>query len=285
MRRGLARSYLYVPGNRPDWFGSGAASGTDALILDIEDSVPGDAKAGARQSVAQWLTGRTADSPQLWVRINANSTAADVASIVTAAIAGVVVPKAEPDLLAEVGACLMARERDLGLPHAHLLLLPLVETARGLLAVVEVAAADRVARLGIGEADLAAELGVRPATDRAEMFPFRSQVVLASAAAGISSPVGPTSTDVRNLSNLRPSTETLLRQGFGARTAVSPSQLRVVNEVFTPSVAEVTEARKIVEAFEAATHAGRGTLTGSDGRMVDAATVRSARDVLARAES
>jgi citrate lyase subunit beta/citryl-CoA lyase len=285
MRRDLARSYLYVPGNRPDWFDSAATSGADAIILDLEDSVPGDAKAGARQSVTRWLGDRTDGSPQLWVRINANSAAADVASIVTAAIAGVVVPKAEPDLLAEVGACLMARERDPGLPYAHLLLLPLVETARGLLAVAEVAAADRVARLGMGEADLAAELGLRPAADRAEMFPFRAQVVLASAAARISSPVGPTSTDVRDLSDLRPSTETLSRQGFGARTAISPSQLAIVNEVFTPSAEEVATARQLVDTFEAAQRTGRGALTGSDGRMIDAAVARSARDVLARARS
>jgi citrate lyase subunit beta/citryl-CoA lyase len=285
MRRDLARSYLYVPGNRPDWFDSAATSGADAIILDLEDSVPVDAKADARQTVAQWLGGRFEGLPQLWVRINVSTLDADVAATVTATVAGVVVPKADPELLAEVGALLAARERELGLPSRRLRLLPLVETARGLLGVTEVAAAQRVARLGIGEADLIAELGLHPAADRVELFPFRSRVVLASAAAGVSSPVGPTSTEVRDLSELRPSTEALLRQGFGARTAISPSQLAIINEVFTPSAEEVARARQLVDAFEAAQRTGRGAFTGSEGRMVDAAVARSARDVLARARS
>jgi citrate lyase subunit beta/citryl-CoA lyase len=284
MAVGLPRSYLYVPGNRPDWFDSAAPRGADALILDLEDSVPVDAKPGARQAVARWLADQQDRLPEAWVRINADAVRADAAAV-TAAVTGVVVPKAEPEVLAEVDAALAARERDLGLASPHLRLLPLIETARGLLVVADVAAAQRVARVGMGEADLAAELGLRPGADRAELLPLRSRVVLASAAAGIPSPVGATSTAVRDLSGLRPSTEALLRQGFRARTAISPSQLAVINDVFTPSAEEVTEARQLVDRFETARQAGRGTLTGSDGRMVDAATVRSAREVLARAGS
>lgn len=281
-----ARSYLYVPGDRPDRLAGALSRGADALIIDLEDAVARAAKDHARETVTRWLAGLPAGGAagQLWIRVNADLAAADI-SAVTAAVTGVVVPKAEPALLAAVAGLLAAREQQAGLDHGRLRVLPLVETAAGLLQVTSLAAAPRVIRLGIGEADLAAELGLRPGPGREELAPIRLQLVIASAAAGIAAPVAPTATDFRDLAALRSSTRALLRLGFRARTAIHPAQLPVINEVFTPSPEEVGRARRLVAALEAAERDGAGVTVDENGAMVDVAVARSAREVLARGQA
>ncbi|OLF14105.1 CoA ester lyase [Actinophytocola xinjiangensis] len=262
------RSYLYVPGDQPDKLAGAGRRGADALIVDLEDSVAPGRRPAARSTVAEHLTGAVA-----WVRINADTAAEDLAAIAgRPGLAGVVVPKAEPELLAEVDALLSG--------HPDLPVLALLETARALRRLDEVAGAPRVVRLGIGEADLAGELNLRPGPDREELWPIRSAVVVASAAAGLLPPVGPVDTSVRDLSALRRTTELLLRQGFRARTAISPTQLATINEVFTPTEQEVAAARDAVARLAAAPS---GVALDARGRMLDPAVVRAANEVLGRA--
>lgn len=279
-----ARSYLYVPGDRPDRLAGSLGRGADAVIADLEDAVALSAKPAARQAVAAWLAGLDRSRCQIWIRVNLSTLGEDVGAIVSRLVTGVVLPKAEPALLGEADAALTAQETRLGLPAGQLRLLPLVETARGLLDAVQLAAGPRVLRLGLGEADLAAELRLRPGPDREELRPLRLQLVLASAAAGIAAPVGPVGTDFRDLTSLRTSTEALLRLGFRARTAIHPAQIPVIHEVMTPDDDELAAARRVVEAFEAAERDGSGVATDEHGRMVDLAVVRSAREVIARAQ-
>jgi citrate lyase subunit beta/citryl-CoA lyase len=278
-----ARSYLYVPADREDRLARAAARGADALILDLEDSVPAAGKDQARRLLAGWLAGQREVGCELWVRINPRTAAEDITATAGPLVTGVVVPKAEPALLAEVSGLLADAERALGAAPGRLGVLPIVETARGLQSVADVAASPRVVRLGLGEADLAADLGVALGPDRAELLPVRLQVVVAAAAAGIGAPVGPTSTDFRDLDGLRASTRALLALGFRARSAIHPAQLPVINAVFTPSAAEIARAGQLVAAYEAAERAGAGVFTGEDGTMVDVAVIRSAREILARA--
>jgi citrate lyase subunit beta/citryl-CoA lyase len=279
LRVSYARSWLYVPGNRRDFLGSALSRGADALVLDLEDSVPASGKEAARAAIAAWLPDRPPTAAELWLRVNGNAAAADL-RVVTAAVAGVLVPKAEPRLLAEVDELLGQRERELRLPAGTFAVVPLIETARGLLAAERLAGMPRAAHLGLGEADLCAELRLHPSDTGEEMAPLRMQVVLASAAAGIGAPIAPTSRDFRDLEALRASTEALLRGGFRARTAIHPAQVPVINEVFSPSAAQVAEARRLVEAFE---RSPSGVMSDVGGRMVDVAVVRSARELLARA--
>lgn len=275
-----ARSYLYVPGIEPDRLAKSPGRGADAVIADLEDAVAVDAKAAARETVATWLASLSASAVQIWVRINARSPVDDIA-VLTGTAAGVVVPKADRALLERVDAVLADRERDLGLPRGSFAVLPLIESAVGLLDLPAVAAGPRVHRVGIGEADLIGELGLRPGTERAELAPIRLQTVVASAAAGIRAPVAPTSTDFRDLATFRTTSHALLALGFRGRTAVHPAQVPVINEVFTPTVEEVGAARALVELFEAA---GSGVVVDERGRMVDEAVARSAREVLSRAD-
>lgn len=278
-----SRSYLYVPADREDRLARAADRGADALILDLEDSVPAAGKDQARRLLAGWLAGQRDTDCELWVRINPPTAAEDITATVGPLVTGVVVPKAEPALLAEISGLLADAESARGVAPGRFGVLPIMETARGLQSVADVAASPRVVRLGLGEADLAADLGVQLSPDRAELLPVRLQVVVAAAAAGIGAPVGPTSTDFRDVDGLRDSTRALLALGFRARTAIHPAQLQVINAVFTPSETEIARAGRLVAAFEAAQRAGAGVFTDENGMMVDVAVVRSAREILARA--
>ena len=286
------RSYLYCPGDRPDRLGRARTRGADAVIADLEDSVHARQKDVARRTVAGWLAerprgadGESADDEtgETWVRVNPDSLAADLKAVVGPGLRGIVLPKAEPGLVARLDDLLTRREHELDLPPGRLVVQAVIETARGLLAAAELASAPRVARLGVGEADLAAELGADLQADPEVLGPLRLQLVVASAAAGIAAPVGPASIDFHDLRALRTSTERLLRLGFRGRTAIHPAQLACINEVFTPSAEQVARARALISAFDAAAGAGIGVLTGPDGKMADAAVLRSAREVMARA--
>ncbi|MFI9638641.1 HpcH/HpaI aldolase/citrate lyase family protein [Micromonospora sp. NPDC051925] len=280
--RPVARSYLYVPGDRADLVGRAGERGADALVLDLEDAVTPAHKERARRTVADALTGPSGTG-QRWVRINSDQVEADV-GVLSPAAAGVWVPKAEPELLRAVDRALGAVERRLGLAERTFGVVALIETARGVLTAPQVAAAPRVLRLGLGEADLAGELGLQPGPDRVEFAPIRSQVVVASAAAGIVAPVGPVETALRDPQRLERTTGLLLRQGFRARSAIHPGQLATINAVFTPTPAEVAAARAVLDALDRAGRDGSGVAVDADGRLLDRAVVRAAAEVVRRAE-
>jgi len=264
-----ARSYLYVPGTRPDRFDKAAQSGADAIILDLEDAVPPSAKAEARTIVAAWLKDRVGDAPEIWVRLNGGALLEDDASaLVEVGVQRLSLPKASLDELVRL---------DIFLEGTAVAVSALVETAAGILDARIIAEGPRVTRLAIGEADLSSELGIDASEDARELAPMRAQVVLASAAAAIEPPIGSVSTDFQDLDAFRTSTEALKRMGFGARAAIHPAQVTVINEVFTPSDVEIEAARKLLAAFDAA---GGGVTLDENGRMVDEAVVRAARRTL-----
>ena len=273
-----ARSLLYVPGDRADRLAKAWERGADALIVDLEDAVPPDRKEAARQIVAEWLADQGARSSDSWLRVTTEDPARDIAAM-TAPVGAVIIPKAEVESVAAVAGLLDAHEAERGWPGGSIATVPLIETARGLLQAPELAAGPRVRTLMIGRADLAGELGLRIDPEGPEFRSLLLGIVVACAAAGSAPPIAPTSTDFRDLDALRDSTRALLALGFRGRTAVHPAQVPVINEVFTPTDAELTEARAIVERFE---RGGRGA-QADQGQMVDAAVVRRARDVLARA--
>ncbi len=279
-----ARSYLYVPGDQPAKLAGAAGRGADALVLDLEDAVTPGRKAGARALVGAHLRGlEPGAGPQLWVRVSTEELEDDVEAVLTPSLDGLFVPKADPEQVARADAMLSRLEAERGLPDRSVRVIPLVEHAEGLRDAAAVAAHPRVDRLGLGEADLAADLGLVPGPEREELWPYRAQVVLASTLARCGRPVGPVETDLRDADLLEHGTRRLLRQGFRARTTLTPAQVAVVNRVLTPSADEVARATAIVAALEAAARSGSGVAVDADGRIVDEAVVRSARDVLSRA--
>ncbi|GII86121.1 CoA ester lyase [Sphaerisporangium siamense] len=272
-----ARSYLYVPGDAPGKLGKALGRGADALIVDLEDAVPAAGKDAARAAVRGWLETADPGPVEIWIRVNAGETReADVRAVAgSPKVAGLVLAKVETaGELTGVDALLT------GIGAGDLPVVPLLESAAAVLRAQEIAAAPRVARIQVGEADLRADTGITPGDDERELLWVRSQVVLASAAAGIDPPVAPVSTDFRDLDALRASTRALARLGYVGRACIHPAQIAVVNEVFTPAEDEVRWATDIVTRFEAA---GSGVLLDAAGRMVDEAVVRQARRVLARA--
>ncbi|MBB3041535.1 HpcH/HpaI aldolase/citrate lyase family protein [Nocardioides soli] len=286
--RAAVRSHLYVPGDRPELFARALQRGADALILDLEDAVAWPRKQRAREAVAEFVAGHAVsdDPTQLWVRVNAESWRDDVTAVVAPGLSGLCLAKTPgAAYVAAVAALLDELEDARGLDVGAVALSPLLEDAAAVLAAPAIAAASRVARLQVGEVDLAADCGIEPGADGAELAWVRGQVVLASAAARIEAPVGPVTTDFTDLDALRSSTDALRRMGYGSRACIHPAQVTVVNDVFTPRPDEIDRAREIVDRFERAEQAGDGVLLDADGRMIDLAVVRNARRVLARAGS
>jgi citrate lyase subunit beta/citryl-CoA lyase len=281
-----ARSYLFVPGDQPTKLDRALACGADAVIADLEDAVAPSAKTAARTTVAAWI-GALVDTglPEIWVRVNASQLAVeDARAVIGASLAGLSLPKVNgPEQIARLDALVCAEEQRAGLPTRSVRFLPLLESAAGILSVQAIATAPRVVGLGLGELDLCGELGIAPSQGEPELLPIRLQVVLASAAAGLQAPVAPVATDYRDLDALRDSTQALKRVGFGSRWAIHPAQVPIINEVFTPTTAEISAAQHLIEQHQAALAAGRGVFVDDQGRMADEAVIRSARRILAQA--
>jgi citrate lyase subunit beta / citryl-CoA lyase len=279
----LARSHLYVPGDREDLLRKAASRGADALILDLEDAVVPAAKNRARELVAAFLRDPPApDGPALWVRVNPGTESlADLEAVVAPSLAGVCLAKAETasDVRA-VAERLAELERQRGIDSGAVAIAALLESAGAVDRIDEIATAPRIRRLQLGEADLVADLGIEPASDERELLWVRSRAVFASAAAGIDPPVAPVSTNFRDVEAFRLSTSALKRLGYRGRACIHPAQIAVVNDVFTPSADEVSRAREIVDGYAAALAAGDGVFVDAAGRMVDLAVVRAARRVL-----
>lgn len=295
----MLHSYLYVPGDRPDLMSKAVAGPAHAVILDLEDGVAPAAADVARRHVEEFLSAHDASTgPTLAVRLLPERLDQDIRLAVAGGVKLLYLPKAELGSIDQCAAVLDEIDRrgagdgsggeaggeagaqGLGTPGSAIGLVGLVETAQGLLDVEAVARHHRVIGLALGESDLFAELGVAHDLEESERTSLRLRLVVASAAAGLRGPTAPASIDYRDLDRFRASCEGLRRLGFSARSAVHPAQVPVINEVFAPTPAEVERARALVAAFDAAVARGTGVIVGEDGRMIDAAVVRSARRLL-----
>ncbi|MEV4415808.1 CoA ester lyase [Catellatospora sp. NPDC049609] len=220
--------------------------------------------------------------PRIWVRINPGELGhVDAAAVVGPGLAGLYFAKTESvEQLTALDTLLARLEQRAGLPPGAVRVVPLLESAAAVLAAPVIARGPRVARLQLGEADLAADLGVVLGPDERELWWARSHAVLACAAAGIAPPVAPVSVNFRDLDALRESTLALKRLGFRGRACIHPAQLAVVHEVFTPAESELAAARDLVRRHEQAVRDGSGVCLDERGRLVDEAVVRSARRLL-----
>lgn len=265
-----ARSYLFVPGDRPERLGKALASGADRVVLDLEDAVAPAAKDAARAEVARALTERpAAERARIVVRINDASTdtfAADLAMLAATQAAAVMLPKAErPETLAQLRAAC---------PGAALL--PLVESARGVLAAEALAAAPGVERLVFGTLDFALDLDL--SGDPVGLDHAASRLALASRAAGIASPVAGVTPEITDDDRLRADLARARAHGFGAKLCIHPRQVAVLHAALQPSEQELDWARRVLAAMQGAAGAVQ-----VDGRMVDRPVLQRAQSLLARA--
>jgi citrate lyase subunit beta/citryl-CoA lyase len=268
----LARSWLYVPAHHADRIGKALRSGADAVVLDLEDAVPAERKDEAREVAATALRGLgdPTNRPQVWVRVNPPHSPwgeADLTGLAGLDLDGVRVPRAEDP------AAVAAVADALGCPLQLLL-----ETARGLLAAPHLAVAHpAVAGIGLGEADLAADLRTGSSSG---LEWARGWVVAVARAVGLASPVQSVYTSVADLDGLRATTAAGRELGFFGRSVVHPRQIAPVHEVYRPTGEETARAREVVEALESARGRGEAAVLTSDGRFVDPAVVSRAQLVL-----
>jgi citrate lyase subunit beta / citryl-CoA lyase len=260
---------LYVPGDRPDRFDKAASSGAQAVFLDLEDAVAPAAKTTARAAVTSWLL----DAPRgvdVQVRVNAGDDD-DVAAVGRVAAAGVAigvrVPKVETP--ADLDRFVAAIP---GVP-----LTALLETARGIEAALSIAAHRAVVAVGIGEADLASDVG---SSDDTVLDYARTRVLYAARANGLPAPMMSVYPAIADLDGLRRDTERGRDRGYVGRAAVHPSQLPVIAAAFRPAEDDLRWARDVIAAMSPG---GVTRLPG--GEMVDPAMRRRAEAILALGEA
>lgn len=282
----IVRSWLYVPGDRPERFSKAVDKGADAVVLDLEDAVSAAKKVEARGLVADWVRDGDHGRAQVWVRVNQGALGLeDLCDVVWPGIAGVCLPKVDNvDAVLAATDVVGAVERDRGIEAGLVAVVPLIESAEGLENLREITRGPRVVQLQVGEVDLAGDLGLSGDIDT-HLAAIRSSLLVASVAAGITSPVGPVSTEFRNLDAFSESTRIVKEQGFVGRACIHPDQVTLVNQAFTPSAEEVAAARSLLDRLEASIREGSGIAIAEDGRMIDEASARAARRVLAFAQS
>jgi len=254
------RAPLFVPANRPERFAKAAASATDAVILDLEDAVPQDAKEAARAALAADFT----DLP-VFVRINARGTPwhdADVAAVAGLPVAAVILPKAE-----DAATC-SAVAAATGKP-----VIALIESGRGLAQARAIAAAKGVERLAFGSIDFCADLGCEHL--REVLLPARSELVLASRLAGIAGPIDGVTVQLDDLSVTRDDATHARAMGMTGKLCIHPRQVAEVRNSFAPTQAQIDWARRVLAS-------GDGAIS-VDGAMVDEPVRIRARAILAQA--
>jgi len=293
--RQQARSFLYVPGDRPSVMAAAGRRGADALIFDLEDAVAPFAKSEARENLRQYLVGladatpvETASRPDIWIRVNPGEAGPqEIAALASPDVTGFCLAKTESSGQVEAAAAACAAaESAYGAPKGTLALMPLLESAAAVLDARPIAmASSRVVALQVGEADLLADLDLVRARDDLQLLHVRSAVVLASAAAGLEPPIGPVDPDFRDLDAFRASTASLRALGYCSRACIHPAQIGIVNRTFSPREDELDRCLSLIARFDEALGQGQGTLTDDDGRMIDVAVVRQARRVVARKRS
>lgn len=280
------RTLLFVPGDRPDRIVKALAIDADAIAIDLEDAVVDDAKEGARDLVVDALTAvRAPVATEVFVRINALDTRwaeKDLSALISIAgrgghLAGVIVPKIQsPADVRRVDRTLSAAPGTAGL-----VLLPIVETARAVLNSPAIAAAAaRVRTLLFGTLDLAGELRVTPTVEGRELLHARSQVVLATAAAGLPGPLDGPYPALNDTDGLTRSSLAARGLGFTGRVVLHPRQLDPVRVAFSASATELDRAREVVTAFRRAQDGGVGAIQLIDGTFVDRPVVTRALALL-----
>ena len=240
------------------------------IVLDLEDAVPPDRKDEARTQVAQWLVGRASSGSAgilVAIRVNGADTpwhAADLAVFADARVDALMLPKAEDAAVLHAIAA----------SHPAVALLPLVETARGIDRLDEIATAPGVQRLVFGTVDFQADLDIEG--DGQELLYFRSRIVLASRLAGLQPPVDGVSTALDDPARIEADALHARRLGFGGKLCIHPKQVAVVNQGFSPTPAQIEWARRVIDADAAS----GGAAVAVDGKMVDRPVVLKAQSVL-----
>ena len=267
-------NFLFVPGTRPDRLLKALNSGAAGVIIDLEDAVGADDKETARTLLRQaWATFSTAQKKQLVIRINAPGTkyySADLMLVEEINAPCLLIPKSESfDQINGVAQIM-----------SNTAIIPMIETALGLDRLNEIANAQQVLRLALGNLDLQADLGMVCDAQESELLTARFQLVFQSRVAEIAPPIDgvtPSTTDQDRISS---DAARAKRMGFGGKLCSHPSQVSLVRKAFEPSTTEIEWAKRVVQAD----HDAHGGAVKLDGRMIDRPVVLLAQKTLSQAK-
>ena len=263
----ISRSFLFVPGDRPDRFGKAAASGAHEMVIDLEDAVAPEAKVQAREAASSWL----AYGNVTGVRINGADTpwfVDDLEMLKQHQSAWLMLPKAELYSVSRATSAFTDRP-----------LIALVETVRGYMELRQIATVPGVRRIAFGSVDFGVETGIEDEEDA--MTAIRTQIVLESCYAGLLPPVDGVSVNFRDEELMKRDARRSRQLGFGGKLCIHPKQVAAVNEAYLPTPEQVDWAQRVVEAFEAS----GGGAANVDGKMIDKPVVEQARRIIAEAKT
>ena len=279
------RSFLFIPGNRSGWIDKAADCGADAIILDLEDSVPPAQKAESREIVRSKLADLAERKQRNWVRINRSPHLYDfddMLAVVGPHLEGIAAPKPNgPEDIETLSAMLSEAEYRNAAPVGSTRLLPILETARPMQLAFEVAQHPRVAAitgLSVKNGDVARALGIGWTPEGRESLFLKSRVVMAARAA-CKQPIGGLWQQVHDLEGLARAAAADRDLGMSGQLLLHPSNVSIVNRIYSPSAAELAYCRGLIEAVEAAQAAGRAS-TVYEGEHVDIAHANTARQII-----
>jgi citrate lyase beta subunit len=284
----VRRALLFMPGDDRRKIEKGAGLGVDSIIMDLEDGVALNNKAAARSTIAAALREVNFGRAERLVRTNPVSSdwfEDDIALTVEGRPDGYVIPKVELDLqIHDADQRLSEAEREHGWPKGSIALLALIETAKGVVNLKEIAdSSPRLQALIFGAEDLAGDLGATRTSEGWEVFYARSAVVLHAKAYGLQA-IDTVYVKLDDITGLTAETEQAVRMGYTGKLAIHPRQVEPIQTAFTPTPEEIARARRLIEAHNAQQRAGKGAFE-LDGKMVDMPMVRAAESILARARA
>jgi citrate lyase subunit beta/citryl-CoA lyase len=268
---GFSSAFLFVPGTRPERFAKALDSGADGVIIDLEDAVAVEDKKKARDAIrSAWPTFSAEQKKRLIIRSNSPGSQFYAADLILAQeldVACLLIPKSES--LDQINGAAQL------LPNTAII--PMIETAIGLDRINDIATAEQVLRLALGNLDLQADLGMVCDSQESELHTARFQIVLASRLAQIAPPIDgvtPSTDDIERITN---DAERAKRMGFGGKLCIHPKQVPLVKAAFLPSAEEISWAFRVIEADKAS----KGGAVKLDGRMIDHPVVLLAQRTLA----
>ncbi|HEX6778237.1 MAG TPA: CoA ester lyase [Ktedonobacterales bacterium] len=278
------RSLLFAPANHARHAEKALSGSADGAILDLEDAAAVSEKPAARAAARQLLENRAVHYPRAYVRINALSTPFaydDLHAVVCAGLGGLVVPKVEaPEQIAIVDWLLSQLERERAIPAGSIEIMPIIETAAGLLHAQQIAAASpRLKRLSFGAGDFSLDTNMTWTAVHEGLLWARIQMVIISRAVRLAPPLDTVFADLADMEGLAAEAEQAKRLGFGGKTCIHPKQVELVNAEFTPKAEEVEQAQRIVDAFEQAVASGIASLQVA-GQFVDYPVAEKARRIV-----
>ncbi len=284
----LLRSLIFVPGSRAEMLRKARHFDADVIVADLEDSVPDHEKENARTMVANLAPTLAQRGQKLVVRVNSLDTGLtqhEIAAVAGPHLYGISIGKSESVWdIREHDRITSTVESSMGLDAGHIKFIPWIENAKATMRALEIASSSpRIVGVAFGAEDYTDDMGVQRSDGGDEIYFARATVAVAAKAAGVAALDGPF-VGFRDPDGLRSDAGLARKLGFKGKFAIHPAQLDSINSIFTPGEEEVEHARRVVQAWNEAEAAGKGS-TSLDGKMIDVPVVKRAKRLLDLADS